>query len=632
MKKLLFVCLIFCIGFLYSQPRLINEGKKDNFTRICNDPRDFIDFFQKEKLRKELDETSMTIPSNLKRIGIQVSLIPKPDKIRIGSKYFNPSDYKFWRKFEDTNKRFWIDIIEFNNSGVTKSHFSKFRAFQWYSGREDMGSWSFMTNKSEKSLNAINAIMMRDSLVFNFGLAIPFNIDDEDSGNKEKREILSKSIDTLLLIMESVGKCLVEPIRIESVPNAFPDESKIRLLRASSFSRLWSEVKYNFVFTEKLKKIDWDKILDKYLPKIESAKTYGEYISILQECFAILQDGHTQIGGQIHGDSPLLEIQPIEGKPIVTAFAKTKDMIDNKIKIGMELICINDKPVQEILNKEIYPYIMASTLQDREVRAYEKLLEFDPGEIISCIFKDLNGKEVKAKLKCNLRRNYDSATWTIRPKPIEYKELDNKIIYVAINTFGNNSITKEFDKIFDKILNSKGLIIDVRKNGGGNSSIGYSIISRLIDKKCELTSKWRTRIYKPAFKAWGKEEEWYEGSHDTIEQRGEKPFLGPVVVLIGPKTFSAAEDFLVPLKASGRAKLVGMPTAGSTGQPLRVEIFDASATICTKWDRFPDGTEFVGVGVQPDIKAEPTRKDIIEGRDAILEKGIEVLKKMIKQK
>ena len=76
---------------------------------------------------------------------------------------------------------------------------------------------------------------------------------------------------------------------------------------------------------------------------------------------------------------------------------------------------------------------------------------------------------------------------------------------------------------------------------------------------------------------------------------------GPVYVLTSPSTCSAAEDFLIPLKMAKRITIVGEPTCGSMGQPLPFSIYGASARVCTKWDRFPDGTEFVGIGVLPDV-------------------------------
>lgn len=100
-----------------------------------------------------------------------------------------------------------------------------------------------------------------------------------------------------------------------------------------------------------------------------------------------------------------------------------------------------------------------------------------------------------------------------------------------------------------------------------------------------------------------------------------------MVVLIGPDTFSAAEDFLVPLKSMKRATLIGSPTAGLTGQPLGVGLYGTSIRICTKWDRFRDGTEFVGVGIQPDIVVAPSRSDIAAGKDPVLERAVAFLQK-----
>ena len=71
-----------------------------------------------------------------------------------------------------------------------------------------------------------------------------------------------------------------------------------------------------------------------------------------------------------------------------------------------------------------------------------------------------------------------------------------------------------------------------------------------------------------------------------------------------------------------RATLVGEATCGSSGQPLSFSIYGADARVCTKWDRFPDGTEFVGVGILPDVPVSRTKEDVAAGRDAVLEAAI----------
>ena len=116
-----------------------------------------------------------------------------------------------------------------------------------------------------------------------------------------------------------------------------------------------------------------------------------------------------------------------------------------------------------------------------------------------------------------------------------------------------------------------------------------------------------------------------------INPETDTPFLGPVVVLIGPETNSAAEDFVVPLHAAARATIVGQKSRGSTGQPLQFSFLDGKigGRVCTKRDQYPDGREFVGVGIIPDVEINPTVEDIVNDRDVVLEKGIQILKEKI---
>jgi C-terminal processing protease CtpA/Prc len=48
--------------------------------------------------------------------------------------------------------------------------------------------------------------------------------------------------------------------------------------------------------------------------------------------------------------------------------------------------------------------------------------------------------------------------------------------------------------------------------------------------------------------------------------------------------------------------------------------------ICTKDDTYPDGRVFEGIGVPPQVKVSPSVSDIRQGRDAALERAIEILR------
>jgi len=75
-----------------------------------------------------------------------------------------------------------------------------------------------------------------------------------------------------------------------------------------------------------------------------------------------------------------------------------------------------------------------------------------------------------------------------------------------------------------------------------------------------------------------------------------------------------------------RGRIVGEPTGGSTGQPLSIALpGGGSFRICTKHDRYPDGKEFVGVGVQPQVVVHPSIEDFRAGRDTVLEAALKLL-------
>jgi C-terminal processing protease CtpA/Prc len=123
-------------------------------------------------------------------------------------------------------------------------------------------------------------------------------------------------------------------------------------------------------------------------------------------------------------------------------------------------------------------------------------------------------------------------------------------------------------------------------------------------------------------------ERWHGDSGRPLPSRTADPYRKPVVVLTSPRTYSAAEDFAAVFDAMKRGAIVGEPTGGSTGQPLSVPLpGGGSVRICTKHDRYADGKEFVGVGIQPGVTAAPTVADFRAGRDTVLEAALSFLRK-----
>ncbi len=432
--------------------------------------------------------------------------------------------------------------------------------------------------------------------------------------------------------------------------------------RLEGFVQLWSAVKSDFVFLDQRPGLDWDKVLREYLPRVRAEQSDEAYARLLSECVARLQDGHSVVWGEgawfavplYPRNAPPVAISPVEGKAIIADLVETEDVRRAGLTRGMEVTAIDGRPVREVLEHDLYPYLFASTQQGREAWAYPVLLEGAPGTTVSLGIRDLRGgtrtvtltrvhledgtiaalfpKPWWAPLVTMLRGT--PVPWDRRPTR-EARDLPGGLLYVPIDSFMTDGPVKQFEALSPRLAQAKGLLIDVRENSGGSSGNAYGVVSYLTDRPLK-TSHWKTRLHRPSVAMWSGKDEWSEGDQDAVQPvAGKRPFLGPVVVLIGPRTISAAEDFLVPLQSGHRATLVGQATNGSTGQPRTLQLPGGiSATVCTKWDTFPDGREFVGVGVLPDVPVYPTQAEVAAGKwsggkDPVLEKGLEVLRKAV---
>ncbi|MEO1619165.1 MAG: S41 family peptidase, partial [Planctomycetota bacterium] len=169
-------------------------------------------------------------------------------------------------------------------------------------------------------------------------------------------------------------------------------------------------------------------------------------------------------------------------------------------------------------------------------------------------------------------------------------------------------------------------IIDLRKNSGGNSGVGFGILAMLTDSPKLTVFKSKIPQYSAFRRARNLPSRPYIADDWNVDASDARNFEGPVVVLVGPETYSAAEDFLVPFKLMKIGKIVGEPTGGSTGQPLYFRLPGGGlARIVTKRDQYPDGSDFVGSGVEPEVIVRPSIQSIRAGEDKILGKALEII-------
>jgi hypothetical protein len=290
--------------------------------------------------------------------------------LRIGSKVVTPDRVVWRRHFEAAAMRPWVDIVEFQTAEAAAKAFSDGR--QPHSGLPMPGFFLFLTSSAPANRSAVCALVQPQRWLFTVCSATPFAIDFDGNSAAERRQIAA-SVDLVARTLESVVRQAISPKVITYVPSASPTPDEVRMLRVAGFARLWSEVRQNFVFLDQRPELDWDSVLERYLPEVMAAKSQAEYFSVLKRVMALLRDGHSGIMAPDGRDVPPVRIESIEGKPVVTAIATTAEMEASGARPGMEVVEVAGRPAAVAIEDE-KQYVPASTPQDSDARAFSLVL------------------------------------------------------------------------------------------------------------------------------------------------------------------------------------------------------------------------------------------------------------------
>jgi hypothetical protein len=197
--------------------------------------------------------------------------------------------------------------------------------------------------------------------------------------------------------------------------------------------------------------------------------------------------------------------------------------------------------------------------------------------------------------------------------------LPDSIGLVRYGSFGSAISDADLDYVLNRFEKCKGIVIDVRDNGGGSIANVFKIMNRFVEKKTLVgyvnhkIGRGHTDFSKP-FALY------------ASPAKKRKPFLKPVVILINRSCYSATTHFAAYMSLLPHVTLVGDKTGGGGGIPISADLpngwqYRFSATYQT----LPDGFMFEH-GFDADIAMSTTAADELENRDAIMEKALEVIR------
>lgn len=184
-----------------------------------------------------------------------------------------------------------------------------------------------------------------------------------------------------------------------------------------------------------------------------------------------------------------------------------------------------------------------------------------------------------------------------------FGELEPGVPYVLFTSLlGDEEDWKRIEGAVVALLpDSKGLVIDLRPNVGGNEVWARQIVQHLADQP---------RVYARRAVRSGPGPEDFEAWHDVwLRPAGgaAKPFTKPIVVLLGPGCVSSGEGMAQMLDVLPHARSVGQPTRGASGFPTHLPLPNDFDVWYSTWkNQQADGTPLEGRGVQPDLLVDHT--------------------------
>jgi carboxyl-terminal processing protease len=421
-------------------------------------------------------------------------------------------------------------------------------------------------------------------------------------------------------------------------------------------STIWSEAKHHFPFFDQVPDLDWDAAYREYLDRVLATTSKRDYYRELSKFIALLQDGHSDIS------FPRDVLGTVAYSPLAVASIGERVYVVNileplaaEIPPGSEIVAVEGTPLRRYFEERLLPVIASSTDHIRwETAAFRMTLGAPGSEFrFSIVTPADERRDVSVK-----REGIPGAEFVVKrqtldlePGVVQYKDLGSGIAYVALNTFRDFKTSGAFEELVPKLASARGIILDLRNNGGGNDEVAIRIV-RHFTRGAFKNYAWKTRETRSAYRAWGKMladkdpsalnewekeavahyrgESWFSPPLNEISGLQDAQLLVPTIILTGHNTASAAEDMLIYMDGLPNVTRVGQRTYGSTGQPYHFDLPGGGrGRIVTMRLTFPDGRDFVGIGVLPHIEYVPTVEDWVSGRDAVLQRGLEVLRKKI---
>lgn len=198
---------------------------------------------------------------------------------------------------------------------------------------------------------------------------------------------------------------------------------------------------------------------------------------------------------------------------------------------------------------------------------------------------------------------------------LQYARIHNDDIgYIYYGNFSNRFGNSNIAAIFSYFKGCKGLIIDVRDNGGGYLDMSEQFTSYFL--RSDTITGYIMHKTGDGHNDFSVATPIINPANKTLQWQHQ------VVVLTNRMSFSATNSFIVRMKIAPNVTIIGDRTGGGGGLPFSSEIPNGWMVRFSASPMFDAAMNHTEWGINPDVKVNLKASDIEKGYDTIIERAI----------
>src|SRR5256885_6530087 len=325
--------------------------------------------------------------------------------------------------------------------------------------------------------------------------------------------------------------------------------------RNEVFEKSWREIRDHY-YDAHFNGVDWKEVHQRYIPLVDASKSDQEFYALMSQMTNELHDAHTRFNSpeqwknfrRQQGVTLGFGVDDVGGKTVVTSVLPASNAAHAGVEPGMVVLSVDGTPVAERIAEIEKKRLPSSTERATRWFVYNRVFAGPLSMPALVELRRADGSVFTAKIS---REIHSSAP------EVMVRALNSGNVYIRFDGF-QSPVVKEIKRALEKFRDAPGIILDLRRNGGGDLAVLLPIAGYFFDKKT-LFAKDSTRTGKPLSA--------YAGLFKLplqlyVGKNGGQIYSGPLVILVDSHSASSSEVFAAGVQETRRAKKIGRQSSG----------------------------------------------------------------------